>query len=137
MNSADNTAIVSMRHKAVQAIHSPLGFFVLALLIVEAFLLGAGIWFNLPELYKIIAIGVGIILFIGVFATVVWLVVRYPQNLVFSEESHIQIAKMKMFGSEKNIFTGQELENLLPELSPNPPSEQLGLGKGDAKNAVI
>ena len=39
----------SMRHKIVQAIHSPLGFFALALLIVEFFLFGAGVWFDLEN----------------------------------------------------------------------------------------
>lgn len=53
--------------KIVRAVRSPLGFFVLALLIVESFLLGAGIWFNLPEVWRIAAIGVGVILFLIVF----------------------------------------------------------------------
>ena len=78
---------VSMQTKAVQAVHSPLGFFVLALLIVESFLFGTGTWFGLPEPWKITAIGIGVLLFLAVFGTVVWLVVKYPQNLVFSEES--------------------------------------------------
>ncbi len=113
------------RSKAVQAVHSPLGFFVLALLIVEAFLSGTGTWFGLPEPWKIAAIGVGVILFLIVFGTVVWLVIRYPQNLVFSEESHIQFAAMKIFGSEKRLITGRDLEALPNQPTPNPAVGQL------------
>lgn len=80
-----------------------MGFFVRALLIVETFLFGAGTWFGLPEPWRIVAIGVGVLLFLIVFGTVVWLVVAYPQNLVFSEESHVQLAAMKMFGSERVV----------------------------------
>ena len=110
---------VSMRTKAVQAVHSPLGFFVLALLIVETFLFGTGTWFGLPEPWKIAAIGVGVVLFLIVFSTVVWLVVAYPQNLVFSEESHVQFAAMKMFGSESHLITGRDLQALPPQSTPN------------------
>lgn len=116
---------VSLRSKAVQAVHSPLGFFVLALLIVETFLFGTGTWFGLPEMWRIVAIGVGVVLFLGVFVTVVWLVVKYPQNLVFSEESHVQFAAMKIFGSESHLITGRDLEALPPQSTPNPTAGQL------------
>ena len=107
-----------MRTRAVQAVHSPLGFFVLALFIVEAFLLGAGIWFDLEDQLKLTALTVGVGLFLVVFGTVVFLVVKYPQNLVFSEESHVQYAAMKMFGSETKSITGRDLE-ALPQESTN------------------
>ncbi len=114
-----------MRSKAVQAVHSPLGFFVLALLIVETFLLGTGIWFGLSAEWKLAAIGVGVILFLIVFGTVVWLVVAYPQNLVFSEESHVQYAAMKMFGTEARLMTGHDLNALEQQPVPEPPVGQL------------
>lgn len=131
MSAADESrqtgaaSYVSLRSKAVQAVHSPLGFFVLSLLIVETFLFGTGTWFGLPEPWKIAAIGVGVLLFLLVFGTVVWLVVSYPQNLVFSEESHIQFAAMKMFGSEGHLITGRVLETLSPQPTPNPTAGQL------------
>ncbi|MBK9166394.1 MAG: hypothetical protein IPM24_02900 [Bryobacterales bacterium] len=103
----------------MQAVHSPLGFFVLALLIVESFLFGTGTWFGLPEPWKIAAIGIGVLMFLAVFGTVVWLVVKYPQNLVFSEESHVQFAAMKMFGSESHMLTSRDLQALPPEPTPN------------------
>ncbi len=121
----DTAAFVSVRSRVIQAIHSPLGFFVLALLIVETFLLGAGIWFGLSEGWKITAIGVGVALFVFVFLTVVWLVVNYPQNLVFSEESHIRFAALRIFGTEGHHITGTRLETLPPQSAPSPPAGQL------------
>lgn len=114
---------VSLRAKAVQAVHSPLGFFVLALLIVETFLFGAGTWFGLTEQWKIAALMVGTFLFLVVFFTVVWLVVKYPKNLVFSEESYV--AAMQIFGSEGQLITGRELDSLRQQATPNPPTGQL------------
>lgn len=100
------------RARILQTVHSPLGFFVLSLLIVEVFLLGAGIWFNLSDVWKIAALSVGVVLFLVVFFTVVYLVVKHPQNLVFSEESHVQFAAMQMFGTESQHVTGKILEAL-------------------------
>jgi hypothetical protein len=124
--------VLSARSRVVRAAHSPLGFFVLALLIVEAFLWGAGIWFGLSEDWKITAIGVGVLLFLIVFGTVVWLVIAYPHNLVFSEESHVQFAAMKMFGTESRLITGHDLEALPQDSAPEPPSGQLSGSSGDS-----
>ena len=117
-------SMVSSRSRIVRAAHSPLGFFVLALLIVETFLLGSGTWFGLSEVWKITAICIGVFLFLVVFGTVVWLVIAYPQNLVFGEESHVQFAAMKMFGSEDRLISGRDL-NSLPQVAPEPPLGQL------------
>ena len=115
---------LSIRYRMVQAVHSPLGFFVLALLIVEAFLFGAGIWFELSDTWRLIAIGTGVGLFLLVFCTVVWLVVKYPQYLVFGEESHVQYEAMKMFGTNRHLITMRDLDQLVPE-STQVPSQQL------------
>jgi hypothetical protein len=115
-----NTSAFSVRSKTVQAIHSPLAFFALSLLIVETFLLGAGSLFDLSPGWRIAALATGVVLFLAVTGTVVWLVVRYPQNLVFSEESHVQYARMQLFGSEDERLTGRDLARLLPESNPEP-----------------
>jgi hypothetical protein len=107
------------RAKILHAVHSPLGFFVLSLLIVEVFLLGAGIWFNLSDALKIAALAVGVVLFLVVFFTVVFLVIKHPKNLVFSEESHVQFAAMQMFGTENQHITGKILEALPLERQAN------------------
>ena len=122
-NLGEAASFISMRSRAVRAVHSPLGFFVLALLIVETFLFGTGTWFGLPEPWKIAAIGVGVLLFLIVFFTVAWLVVAHPQNLVFSEESHVQA--MRIFGTESHLITGRDLDALQPESTPHPPVGQL------------
>lgn len=116
---------ISSRSRVVNAAHSPLGFFILALLIVETFLLGAGIWFGLPDIWKITAIGIGILLFLVVFWTVVWLVVAHPQNLVFGEESHVQFAAMRMFGNESARLTRSDLQAIPKQEAPEPPVGQL------------
>jgi hypothetical protein len=103
------------RSRVVRAAHSPLGFFVLALLIVEAFLWGAGVWFGLPESWRLIALGVGVGLFLIVVGLVVWLVIKFPQNLVFSEESHVQVAALKLYGNE-TIIAEQLRKTDLPVL---------------------
>ena len=117
--------VVSARSRIISAAHSPLAFFVLALLIVEMFLLGSGALFGLSDSLKIFALCLGVLLFLAVFITVVWLVVRHPQNLVFGEESHVQYAAMKMFGDEKQRVTGSELDALPHQPSPEPPTGQL------------
>lgn len=121
-------SMVSSRARIVRATHSPLGFFVLALLIVETFLLGSGTYFGLSDIWKITAICVGVLLFLVVFGTVVWLVIAYPQNLVFGEESHVQFAAMKMFGTENRLITGHDLDALPKEAAPEPPLGQLPNG---------
>lgn len=118
-------SMFSSRSRIVRTAHSPLGFFVLALLIVETFLLGSGTSFGLSETWKITAICVGVLLFLVVFGTVVWLVIAYPQNLVFGEESHVQVAAMRMFGSEDHLITGYDLNALPQRSAPEPPVGQL------------
>ena len=125
VKTASGGTLSSARFKAVQAIHSPLGFFALALLIVEGFLFGAGAWFDLSSEWRIVAMGVGVLLFLMVFGTVVWLVVCYPKNLVFSEESHLQYDRMQIFGSEENVITGRTLTALEVEGASPAPAVQL------------
>jgi hypothetical protein len=123
---------VAARARIVKETRSPLGFCVLALLIVEAFLVGAGTLFALPDVWKIIALGVGVLLFLVVFATVVWLVVKYPQNLVFSEESHVQYAAMQLYGTESKALTSNALLGLSSTTAPSEDSRQLSDNSGGA-----
>lgn len=124
-DQASSGTLSSVRFKAIQAIHSPLGFFALALLIVESFLVGAGAWFDLCSEWRIVAMGVGVLLFLIVFGAVVGLVVCYPKNLVFSEESHLQYDRMQIFGTKERAITGRTLTALEDEVAPPPPVAQL------------
>jgi hypothetical protein len=118
----EGTAMTT-RVKILRAVNSPLGFFVLALLIVESFLIGAGTLFGLPELWKVIALFAGVVLFLIVFITVAWLVRVCPRNVVFSEESHVAVARM--YGDESKHLTGLEVQLLPAQETPNPPIGQL------------
>ena len=124
-SQTSSETLYSVRRKAIQAIHSPLGFFVLALLIVEGFLFGAGAWFELSSNWRIAAMGVGVVLFLVVFGTVVVLVVKFPKNLVFSEESHLQYDRMQIFGTEERAMTGRTLTALEVEVAPPSVAAQL------------
>ena len=125
VTQSEGASYVSMRARAVQAIHSPLGFFVLALLIVEAFLIAAGTSFGLSQPWKLTTLAIGVLLFLLVFGTVVWLVVKHPKNLVFGEESHVQFEALKMFGSEERVLTGRNLGALPSEPTPDQIQGQL------------
>jgi len=125
--------VLMSRSKIVGAVRSPLGFFTLALLIVEGFLLGAGAFFELDRPMRITLIWVGIGLFLVVFAAVYRLVVKYPKNLVFTEESHIQFAAMKVYGESRAPVTGLELvakaaSAALPAPTNQPPAISMDPG---------
>jgi hypothetical protein len=91
---------VETRDKIISSIVSPLSFYALALLIVEGFLISAGRLFNLPDLARIILVGVGIALFVGVIWVVTYLVIKKPRSLVFSDLSHLAYAEM-VYGTDK------------------------------------
>ncbi|MBK5148048.1 hypothetical protein IQ285_10180 [Burkholderia sp. R-69608] len=102
------------RTKFVSAAHSPLGFFVLALFIVEGFLLGAGRLFDLPPTARLVTLGMGVGLFLIVLIVVTVLVIWFPQNLVFGEESHINFARMQRFGSDQQSVSAANLIQMVP-----------------------
>lgn len=109
--AADVVSTLSVRHSALKWVRSPLGFFVLSLLIVEGLIFGAGTLFGLPMVWKLITLGVGVFLFLMVFWTVVWLVVKHPRKLVFSETSYVEFAAL-VFGDKSHPITGRELDEL-------------------------
>ena len=97
------------RRKIISYVKSPLGFYTLALLIVESFLLAGGALFNFSEGMKTVVLFVGVMLFVGVIATVTTLVIRYPQFLVFSEESHIEWESLHVFGDSSRPLSGKTI----------------------------
>ncbi len=130
-NTAAGSQISLSQSRVIGTVRSPLGFFTLALLIVESFLLGAGAGFNLGEDSRRVLIWVGIALFLIVFFSVYLLVVKWPQNLVFTEESHIRFAAMQVYGESKAPVTGYELvlKNIsaaLPAPGTQPPAIATG-----------
>ena len=92
------------------SITKPLGFFVLTLFIVEAFLGAALTYSNLSPEHKwwVVCIGVGLfILLVGVVALLVWC---KPTNLVYSEDAHLK--HEKMFGTKEDAKTYDEIVQL-------------------------
>ena len=88
MPPAKNSKSAGLRVGILRAISTPLGFYVLSLLIVEAtigLVLTASklsedhVWWGL-----LVVIG----LFLLVFGVVTWLVICYPKNLLFGKEEH-------------------------------------------------
>jgi hypothetical protein len=120
------------REKIITGIGSPLGFFVLALLIVETFLGVAGALFGVSELVRIWLIAIGAILFLSVVVIVTFLVVKYPRNLVFTEHSHLQSMR---YGYKDNPI-GIEVLDRTPLIRQPDQSlllEQSGLNPEDQK----
>jgi len=113
------------RGKIISYVRSPLGFYTLALLIVESFLLGSGAMFGLSETVRIVAIALGVFLFLVVLGTVTTLVIKFPQSLVFTEESHLEWEYIHVFGDssrplpEKTITVSSGTE---PPERPTQPS---------------
>lgn len=116
--------ILSAREKIISGIGTPLGFFVLALLIIEGFLWGAGSAFDLPVEVRIRALWVGVGLFVLVLFVVVILVVFFPKNLVFSEKSHLQA--MAIYGA-KDLPISELLIDNTPSVST--PQQNLSIAQ--------
>jgi len=77
-------------HKIIEAVSAPLGFFVLALLIIESFLAIVLIGGNLDTVHKITGMWLGVGLFVLVTLAVFFLVWFKPENLTFNAENHIR-----------------------------------------------
>lgn len=87
----------------ISNINTPLGFFVLALLIVEAFLAAVLIGTELESWQRMTCILVGVILFVLVNIAVFSLVWLKPENLIFDKEAHL-IDRGKVYGTESFIL---------------------------------
>jgi type III secretory pathway component EscU len=110
------------RTDVLRVIRSPLSFFVLALLIIEIFLILAGTLFNLPLGMRIGVLTAGVLLFILVIGCVYRLVVKYPTHLVFSETSHVASLAMRLYGDDAHPLMSRLMLGVPP---PEPPTGQL------------
>ncbi|MBC2601200.1 hypothetical protein [Puniceicoccus vermicola] len=78
------------RRPIIRAIHAPLGFYVLALLIVEVFLASVLMAVDLPADLKATTLYAGIGLFVLVLLVVSVLVWKKPENLIYDKEAYLQ-----------------------------------------------
>jgi hypothetical protein len=91
----------SKRTRMIQVVNTPLGFFVLALLIVESFLATVMIGGNLQAGDKLLGMWLGIGLFVLVTSAVFALVWWKPEHLTFDKEAHL-IDHGKIYGSDSH-----------------------------------
>ncbi|HCG5919201.1 TPA: hypothetical protein ACX6RL_000740 [Photobacterium damselae] len=89
------------RNQVIEAITAPLGFFVLALLIVEAFLATILVGATLENADKVMGMYLGVGLFVFVTLIVALLVWAKPDNLTFDKEAHLRSQGKPPFGSDK------------------------------------
>lgn len=114
----DNGAPI--RVKLIEAISTPLGFFVLALLIVEAFLTAVLLGADLDSAQKVNCITLGVTMFLVVVVVVSALVWFKPFHLTFDKDAHLLDRGKVPFGTNQEkvsaeaALSGQKLEEVGP-----------------------
>lgn len=93
------------RSQMIEVITAPLGFFVLALLIVESFLATVLVGASLEPTDKIYGMYLGVSLFLLVMLIVAVLVWFKPDNLTFDKEAHLRNRGKPPFGSDKKTIS--------------------------------
>lgn len=89
----------------IEAITAPLGFFVLALLIIETFLATVLIAAEIDKADRISGMYLGVMLFIFLTIVVSVLVWFKPDNLTFDKEAHLRDRGKPPFGSDTGTYT--------------------------------
>ena len=89
------------RAKLVAGITAPLGFYVLALLIVESFLAAVLILAEIPTSERMTGVLVGAGMFALVIVLVTLLVWKKPDNLTFDKEAHLVDRGKTPYGSDE------------------------------------
>ena len=97
------------RTKWVEGITTPLGFYVLALLIVESFLATVLIFAELPASERMWGVWVGVGMFALVVVLVTLLVWFKPDSLTFDKEAHLVDRGKILYGSDEGIDTPEEI----------------------------
>jgi len=95
------------RNQILEAITAPLGFYVLALLIVEAFIATILVGTSLENAVKVKGMYLGVGLFLIVTLIVSTLVWFKPDNLTFDKEAHLRNRGKPPFGSESHTVTNK------------------------------
>lgn len=98
--------------KMVEAITAPLGFFVLALLIVEGFLATVLVGADLEKSDMVLGMWMGVSLFVLVIIAVFSLVWFKPQSLTFDKSAHLIDKGKATFGTDSVSVTN--IDSLIP-----------------------
>ena len=96
-----------------------MGFYVLALLIVESFLAAALIFAEIPTSERMTGVWVGAGMFTLVIVLVTLLVWHKPDNLIFDKEAHLVDRGRIPYGSDEGIVEPEEV------FSPEKTAEKL------------
>lgn len=99
----------AQRVTVLEAITAPLGFFVLALLIVEAFLATVLVGTNLEPKDKLSGMWAGIGLFVFVTLIVAVLVWYKPSHLTFDKHAHLIDRGRVPYGTDQERVPPEEL----------------------------
>jgi hypothetical protein len=86
-----------------------LGFYVLALLIVESFLAAVLIFAEIPTSERMTGVWVGAVMFALVVALVTLLVWHKPDNLTFDKEAHLVDRGKIPYGSDEERVSPEEI----------------------------
>ena len=106
----------SDKNQIIEAITAPLGFFVLALLIVEAFLATVLIFADLEAQQRVYGMFTGVALFVLLISVVSVFVWAKPDNLTFDKEAHLRDRNKPPFGTSGNkTLDPNELVPKVPE----------------------
>lgn len=97
--------------KIIEAISAPLGFFVLALLIVESFLATVLLGSSLEKSDVVVGMYVGVGLFVFVTLAVFVLVWFKPEHLTYDREAHLINAGKLPFGSDEEEIDPEDRFN--------------------------
>lgn len=108
------------RIKLIEAVTTPLGFFVLALLIVEAFLATVLVWAELNSTDKMIGVWLGVGLFILVVGVVTILVWHRPMYLTFDKDAHLLDRGKVPYGSNQAQISPAALFDSSKQEEPKP-----------------
>lgn len=98
--------------KIIEAITAPLGFFVLALLIVEGFLATVLVAAELDKPDKVLGMWLGVGLFFFVMLAVFILVWFKPENLTFDKSAHLIDRGKASYGTDSYLVFDRD--KLLP-----------------------
>ena len=96
-----------------------MGFYVLALLIVESFLAAVLIFAEIPTSERMTGVWVGAGMFTLVIVLVTLLVWHKPDNLIFDKEAHLVDRGRIPYGSDEGIIEPEEV------FSPKKAAEKL------------
>lgn len=97
--------------KLIEAVTAPLGFFVLALLIVESFLSIALVGGSLDAANQLTVLWMGVGMFVLVILVVTTLVWKKPESLTFDKQAHLA-RSWAAYGTDSKTVTDRDA--LLP-----------------------